>query len=262
VLSATGGTLSYQDGRYQMNPETAEEKEQRNREDEEFIRFVEKATELRSGVGLAALQPAKRELLEKVFGQYGAESMVLASDPDYVLWTDDLIQARSSAQEFGVRRVWTQLVLGTLADVGLVTADEYSEASAQLIGMDFVTTLFDASALLAGFKLAGWSAQRRPAAQFVKVFSDPSADLQRLFAIFVSFTEKLYRESIPKAGSCAITRSFLDALAGKPQAMASLQSLRRLSPQVFGVNVVGRKQFEECFDHWLKHRGEPLILRP
>src|SRR5207248_1015222 len=124
--------------------------------------------------------------LERVFGQYGAESVALASDPDHILWTDDLLQAQSSAQEFGVRRVWTQLVLGTLADAGLISSDDYSEASARLIGMEFVATSFDASALLTGFKLSGWSPQGRPAAQFVNVFSNPLGDLQQLFGIFVS----------------------------------------------------------------------------
>ena len=39
----------------------------------------------------------------------GAEALVLASDPDHILWTDDLIQAHLAAQEYGVRRVWTGL---------------------------------------------------------------------------------------------------------------------------------------------------------
>jgi tetratricopeptide (TPR) repeat protein len=105
MFSAPGFTLSYEGGRQLMYEETAEEKERSNREDEEFIRFIEKVTEVRSGVALAALQPSKREVLERVFGQYGAESLALASDPDHVLWTDDLLQAQSSAQEFGV---WDQ----------------------------------------------------------------------------------------------------------------------------------------------------------
>jgi transcription elongation GreA/GreB family factor len=260
MFSGAGATLSYEGGRPLVYEETAEEGERRGREDEEFMRFVEGATELRSGVALAALEPSKREVLEKVFGQYGSESMVLASDPDHVLWTDDLLQAQFSAQEFGVRRVWTQLVLGTFADVGLMSSDEYGEASARLIGMEFVATSFDASALLAGFKLAGWAPHRRPAAQFVRVFADPLADWQQLFGLFVSFIERLYREPILPASRFAITRSLLDALGGRPQAMVSLGSLRQLSPRVFGINALGQQQFAECFDLWLKYRDEPLIL--
>jgi hypothetical protein len=238
---------------------TAEERE-RNREDEEFIRFIEKATELRSGVALAALQPSKRDVLEKVFGRYGTEAVILASDPDYVLWTDDFIQAQLSAQEFGVRRAWTQLVLSTMADAGLFTSDEYCEASARLIGMEYVATSFDAATLLAGFRLANWAPESRPAAQFVKIFADPLADLQQLFGIFVSFIEKLSREPISPASRCAVMRSLLDALEDQPQAMASLGSLRQLSPRIFGMNALGLKQFAECFDFWLKQRDEPLIM--
>src|ERR1035441_6821541 len=56
---------------------------QGNRADEDFIQFVETATESRSGVALAAVEADKRQVLEKLFGQYGAEALVLASDPDH-----------------------------------------------------------------------------------------------------------------------------------------------------------------------------------
>lgn len=240
VLSVPSGTLSYEGGRPVMYEETAAEKEVRNREDEEFIRFLEKTTEVKSGVALATLEPSNRETLETVFGQYGAEAILLASEPDHVLWSDDVFQAQVAAQCFGTHRVWTQLVLGTLADAGLISSDEYSEASARLIGMEYVATSFDASTLLAGLKVAGWCPQRRPAAQFVNIFSDRSANLQQLFGIFVSFVAMLYREAIASADRCAITRPFLDALGGTVQGMASLESLRRWSPRVFGSMLLAK----------------------
>jgi hypothetical protein len=118
MFSTRGGTVAFERGRHVMYEHTEESRAQANREDEEFIKFVESVTESRSGVALAAVEASKRAILENLFGQYGAEALVLASDPDHVLWTDDLIQAHVSAQEFGVRRVWTQLLLGTLGDAG------------------------------------------------------------------------------------------------------------------------------------------------
>src|SRR5262249_19284963 len=156
-------------------------KAQGNCADEEFIQFVETATESRSGVGLAAVEADKRQVLENLFGQYGAEALVLASDPDHVLWRDDLIQAHIAAQDYGARCVWTQLLLGTLADAGIVSLQEYNDASARLIGMEFITTTFDAGSLLAGFRLARWISHLRPAAQFVNIFADPEANVQALF---------------------------------------------------------------------------------
>lgn len=97
------------------------------------------------------------------------------------------------------RRVWTQIVPGSVAETGLISSDECAEASARLIGMEFMATSFDASALLAGFRLAGWSPEAHPARQFVKIFADPMAGLQQLFGIFVSFIERQYREAISPA---------------------------------------------------------------
>jgi hypothetical protein len=35
--------------------------------------------------------------------------------------------------------------------------------------------------------------------------------------------------------------------------MIALKSLRSLSSRVFGINAIGQKQFDECFDLWLTH---------
>jgi tetratricopeptide (TPR) repeat protein len=260
MFSTTGGTFTFEHGRHVMYEHTEENRVQASREDEEFIGFVETQTEPRNGAALAAVEASKREALENLFGQYGAESLVLASDPDYVLWTDDLIQAQVSAQEFGVRRVWTQLLLGTLADAGLISFEEYTDASARLIGMEFVTTMFDASCLFAGFRLAGWMSHLPPAAQFVKIFSDPQANVQALFTIFVGFVQKLFQEPIGHSERCSVTRSLLDGLGRRPDGEVLLTSLRQYVARVFGVNAVGQTQFEECYDQWLAYRGRPLVL--
>src|SRR6266571_866926 len=262
LFTAPGGTLFYKDGKHIMYEETAADKEQRHRKEEEFVRLLEKATERRSGLGLATLQPEKREPLEKFFGSYGAESMILASNPDSVLWTDDLIQAQTSAQEFGSRRVWTQIVLGALADLGLLTPEEYGEATARLLGMEFVATQFDSSSLISAFSLASWSASKRPAAQVLKTFSNPAADLKPLFKIFVEFTIRLYREAITPETRCSITSNFLDIFSSRLGGMPLLTALRRSSNAVFGIYAVGRNQFDECFDRWNRLRTSTQIYLP
>lgn len=260
IFSAPGGTMLYHDGRHVLYEETAEDKVLRNRRDEEFIELIEKSASLRSGPALAAVEPAKRDALEKLFGAYGAESMVLASDPGCVLWTDDLIVAQVGAQEFGARRVWTQLVLGTLADAGLITPEEYSDASALLVGMKFVSTVFDSSSVLAAVRLAQWSTASPPASQVLEVIYDPGTDLSSLLRIFIGFVVKLYREPITAETRCEITRAFLDAFGSRDGAIPQLRSLRNLSSRVFGLNFIGNSEFDECFDGWLKF-GTLRIVR-
>jgi transcription elongation GreA/GreB family factor len=262
LFTAPGGTIFYKGGKHILYEETASDKEQRLKQDEEFVGLLEKTTERRSAPELAALEPERRTALEKVFGGYGAESLVLSSDPDCVLWTDDLIQAQTAAQEFGSRRVWTQLLLGVLTDAGVLTVADYNDASARLIGMEFTATLFDSASMLAGFRLASWDAEKKPASQFLSIYSDPATDLGALFRIYVEFTLRLYREPLPAEVKCSVTQVFLETLAKRHEAMTLLRALRRQSASVFGVNAVGKDQFDQCFDRWMNGRGKPLVFVP
>jgi hypothetical protein len=158
------------------------------------------------------------------------------------------------------RRVWTQLLLGTLADEGLISPAEYIDASARLIGMEFITTTFDALSLLAGFRLAGWVSHVRPAEQFVKIFAAPQTNVQALFMIFVGFVQALFKEPIACSNRCAITRSLLDGLGRGSEGAVLLTSLRQCVARVFGINIVGQMQFEKCYDQWLRHREHSLLL--
>jgi tetratricopeptide (TPR) repeat protein len=260
--SVDGGTLLFRNGKHLMYEQTAEEKARRLEEDKAFVEFVGQTTAIRSAVALASVEPDKREALENFFGPYGAESIILAGEPTAILWTDDLIQAQIAAQEFGCHRVWTQLLLGYLAEAGLVTVQEYTEASAKLLGMEFVATQFDGNTMIAAFRLAGWSADERPAKQIVSLFSNPGADLQGLLRALVGFAIALYREPILGELKCAVTKVLLRALAQRPEAMPLLTSIRKASQQLFGLNEIGRAQFDKCFDSWLREGDKPLIVIP
>jgi hypothetical protein len=69
--------------------------------------------------------------------------------------------------------VWAHPVLGVLTDAGLLTSDEYSEASAYRIGTEFAETLLDSTSMLAASRLVESSGEKSPAAQIVRIFTFP-----------------------------------------------------------------------------------------
>lgn len=208
---------------------------------------------------LAALDPAKREILVKLLGKYGAESVVLSANPDYILWTDDLVQAQIAANEYGVRRAWTQLIVNDLADVGLLTAEEKDKAAAQLVGMRFVSTLFDSSTILKAVELSDGKEWRQPLKEVIRVFADPKADIRSLLGIFVDFVVKLYRETLLPETRCSVVGAFLVVLWENLQARKALMELRKSTARFFGLNAVGETQFNDCFDRWVKNKEYPIF---
>ncbi len=259
VLSGPSKYIEYRDGAHSIHEETSELKQERRRNNEALLQQIKSNFKIVPVLELAALDPAKREILVKLLGQYGAESVVLSANPDYILWTDDLIQAQIAAKEYGVRRAWTQLIVNDLADVGLLTAEEKDKAAAQLVGMRFVSTLFDSSTILKAVELSDGKEWRQPLKEVIKVFADPKADIRGLLGIFVDFVVKLYRETLLPETRCSVVGAFLEVLSANLQARKALMELRKSAARFFGLNAVGETQFNDCFDRWVKNKENPIF---
>src|SRR5713226_6837157 len=87
---------------------------------EEFMQCVERNVSVTPVPQLATLTLERRDLLEKILGQYGLESALLALSPGYIWWTDDFAAGEVAKSELGVDRVWTQAILEHTANLGLM----------------------------------------------------------------------------------------------------------------------------------------------
>lgn len=131
---STSGTIAYHEGVSSFIEETAEQKAALWLKDQEFLDRLKLVVEIVPVMELSALEPVKREPLEKVCGSYGAETALLAFRPNTVLWTDDLIQAELAKAEFGVKRAWTEVIAEQTMLVGQITDAERQRIVASLSG--------------------------------------------------------------------------------------------------------------------------------
>jgi tetratricopeptide (TPR) repeat protein len=247
---STSGTIAHREGVSSFTEETAEQKAVRRQEDQNFLDRLKAAVEIVPVMELSALEPAKREPLEEVCGSYGAETMLLASHPDAVLWTDDLIQAELAKTEFGVKRAWTEIIAEQTMLAGQITDAVRQRIVASLIGMNYTSTYLDSAIMLKAVEMSDATPWRFPFRQFLQIFQKPTGNLQTLLGIFVDFVIKLYRADYLPESRCRIVIALLDALWRSVPLRLPLLHIRRNSAQFFGLNPVGQNQFDKCFDQW------------
>jgi len=142
------GTMVYNDGQFTMYEETPERRSERTKADKKFCETVLANTTVKPHLGLASIDHEQRKMLVKFLGQYGTETVILAMEPDTVLWTDDLTQGDLSTSMFGVRRVWTQAFLEHCLKKGLITDERFTIAAAKLMGMRYQNTIFNSAILV------------------------------------------------------------------------------------------------------------------
>jgi hypothetical protein len=256
---STSGTITHRDGVTSFTEETADQKAARRVEDQKFLDRLRSVVQIVPVMGLADLDPGVRETFEKILGQYGAETILLAARPDAVLWTDDLIQAEMAKNEFGVKRTWTEIVAELTAVAGQITDAERHKITASLIGMNYTATMFNSETLLKAVEMADAKPWRFPLKHFVEIFKKPTGNLQVLLGIFVDFMTKLYREPYLPEARCRVVRVLLDALWSNLPLRLALLRIRTNSVRFFGLNSVGQNQFDECFDQWYTGLTDKLV---
>jgi len=239
--------------------ETVEFKKKRATANQEFLELIEKYCTIVPVEGLAHLSPTKREQYERLFGQYGVESMLLGAKPDCVLWSDDLVQSHIGAVEFGTRRVWTQVILTFLADLQVMTPKERDAATAKLMSMDYRITFFDVPSLIEAIHLSDAKPWIEPLKSFIQQFSAPNVDLKAVIPILVEGLVRLYREPLLPENRCRVATALLDAIWKNLTARRDLLELRAKSVLFFNLNPVGEAQFNNCFDQWFKRMQNPII---
>ncbi len=254
VHSKKSGRLVKTEASFAVVESTAEQKEAYIRGLRHLVEVLEAICKVEPCEALAATEPEKREIIVKCFGRYGAEALLLAAVPGGVLWTDDLAQAGLARSEHGVSRVWTQFVIWTRADSGMVGPETLFDASAKLLGYGYSFTNSNPQIIRQAGVIAEWKVNSQPLSQALSVFAEESIDLEQILQLAAGFLALLYQESPHSTTKANITLKTLENIAKKKGGIQGIHALRKALPTVFRLNVVGLTDAAKTIDAWLKSR--------
>jgi hypothetical protein len=252
LLTNQAGIFMKTEEGYRLVQQTGEQKKAYLDQLKDLVTFLETRCKVVPCLALAAVEPERREVLINFFGQYGAESIILASAPGSVLWTDDHVQANLARNEYGVRRVWTQLVIGYKVDSGLLDANKYFDASARLVGFRYFFTSVNIGILKQAAVLADWKTEGWPLKQALEVFEDASIDLWVAMQLAAGFLKVVYAEGLLAGTQNVMMVRILEHIAKRDGGIPAIKALRNVLHKIFGLNIIGMVAAMETIDAWLK----------
>ena len=251
------GTMYYESGQHYMTQTTEEQSEREKAAFEEWMQCVENNTTVVSVPEVAALDPERRNLLEKIFGWEGLEAAVAALVPGSILWTDDLVFAEYAKSELGVERVWTQALIEHLANRGLIDRAVAEEAYAKLVGFNYQATHFRGSAIVAALRVSNGSVDAFPMGQMIQAFGPlaaSAADRKMAFLMLAEFILKLSLEPLLPETKCIATKALLDTFPTDAETKAQFAVFRVQCGSLMTLNPLAQADFLRCFDQWNKEK--------
>ncbi len=195
----------------------------------------------------------------KYLGRYGAQTAVLAGKPGLMMWCDDTLESQLATTIFGGTSAWTQMILVSLTEAGILAETEYRKIVARLIGMGFTSVYFDTRCVLESAKLAEYRIGRFPLKQMLEVFQQANSPANDLLRQFLGFFVLFQQEPLLIQQKSLVIHAFLNALWRNPATHDSVLSLRSVSAKLFGLNVVAEAEFNRIFDDWLMSLNRPII---
>jgi hypothetical protein len=211
---------------------------------------------VRDGAVLASIDPERRERLVKFFGRHGAESIVIASMPGHVLWTDDMILADFAKTEFGVRRVWTEAALQARAQAGNLDPAELNTASTKLAGWGYSFTTPSIETLMRAGSVAVWNPDQFPLKQALDQVASESMNLSDAVRLAAELIVKMYNDQYLRGQRRTVTSRLLDRLAMRPGGREAIETLPRSLPIRFGLDLIRARELSDVVRGWTASQGE------
>ena len=253
------GVLAYDDGRYTLFQEDPQQAAQRRDAYQAFLEIFRTNVQIVPARELAYVEPKTREVMLNYLGRYGAGTVAHAGKQGMLMWCDDANQSRLAATEFKAKYAPTQMILLSLNEAGVLSADDYRKAVARMIGMGYSSVFFDARCVLESAKLADYHTGRFPLKQMVNVFERAALPAAELFRQFLGFFLLLHQEPLLPQDQALVVRAFLDALWRNPSTQSQVLALRAASAKLFGLNVIAESEFNAIFDMWFKSQSRPIV---
>jgi tetratricopeptide (TPR) repeat protein len=222
---------------------------------ERFQKAVEENCRVVGCPALADVDPADRKLLEDGIGASALESAVLGAGASRLVWTDDGVVALIGREKFGTKRIWTQAVLRSLNEQGIIPNSRYATASARLLGWQYMFTSVNPEVMRAAGNQAEWRPDRWPLKQAIGYLSLDvvhSQDAALLSAMLVAYC---YLDAVLPETRRVLLQAAAEGLAKRTDAESVVPLFGSVLRRAFGLNLAGQQDAVETFEAW---RGEQL----
>lgn len=221
----------------------------------EFLNYVESSCTVAPGACHEALDGAPSDLILQVLGRSGADSVGLAKQNGYALWSDDLAVAGLAVAHHGIRRTWTQAVFFRLVEDGKVAASELPVVAEALLGVNCEFTMLRPVDFVAISARNGWRCDGPILQRALARFSNANSDRTRVYSLAAAVLKQLWQSKVLDIHAEALTKSILDRIGSRESGVQLVSRILRDIDRLFPFDSANARSVERTVRLWLAAHG-------
>ena len=199
---------------------------------EGIIKWIRENCEIQPCSAALQMNMLHKRKLDDVFQRFFIDTMLIANQPGYLLFSDDerlRFYAKTNfssdaGMAFYIHGVWTQVILQHCVNNDFLDKTEYSQLAIKLVCSNYHHTEFDADVLMEAARQSDWRPVE-PYNSLVRVLGDQRANLPSVLDVAADFLFTLWTHPILFAQPKFLTLCLLDGLTSGRRTRIVLEQL-------------------------------------
>ncbi len=242
-------TISLENGSLAIQDTTAEQVFKSLSYIEKVLAWVRKNCQILSCRRALSINSGEREKRNGIFGQSFVDTMLIASESNHVLYSDDQLLRHYAQSDSNVRGVWTQVVLHHSLKRNTLSQSQYNDAVCQLVYLGFYYTIIDDTTLFESVRKSNFKIGFNYIS-ILKIIKDVRTNLEYALDISTQFIYKLYGQVlIPVDRDCLIFELLKALSTGRSMIKVSEQLDSKIQ-QRFAALPIQRSEIKTLITIW------------
>lgn len=196
TYSRKHGILIYDEGELifkEVDPKDVQEKINLY---EQMLDWISKNCEIIPCKKALSIRRGKKKECYNVLGRAFVDTILIATENDNILYTEDKVLSLIAKQKFDVDGIWTQVLLSHCLKNNVIDKDHYNELTIKLANLHYHHTSINQEILVEAAKKANWKV-KYPLKKVLSLLSGKYCDEKSALIASTYFLSTIWNEEIP-----------------------------------------------------------------
>ena len=250
--------MSYEKDQYIRREITEDELKRKSEHLENMIVWIRENCEVLPVSAVGNMDREQRNKLEKLLGKSFHDTILLATETDKLLWSDDSMLRLFAKKEYNADGIWTQIVLMKCQELNKLDNSTYQKKVVHLVLSNYRHTAINDDTLIEAARQSKWQLDF-PLDQILKTLSGRYCDEDSAIRVAVNFVYQLWQKPfIPYSRTFIF--AVLDAITEERNRQAVLDKFMRAINSKFSLLPFERKKIEETVQLWRHSHAHDLTV--
>lgn len=183
----------------------------------------------------------ERKKDEKLLGQTFADTILIATENENILYCDDKMLNLVAKQKYNVDGIWTQVLLLHCLNNSLINNEQYSKLTIELISLHYYHTAINSNVLLEAAKKSNWTLESS-LTNVLKLLNGKYCNEESALNVVTHFLSIIWTDETPLQNLYVIVFSLLNTLVDERFSPLVINKLKIIVIESVGLFSVEDKE--------------------